>query len=87
MARDFLSEFGPERSDGGSRASSGGVTRAKELPYSPPQGPLGIMHKGVGLGGTNCGNAGTQNCDTSPRSSGSPGNHGTNRGMGTNRRG
>lgn len=42
------------------RASSGGVESAKPLPYSPPKGPIGIMHSGPGLGGENCGNSGTQ---------------------------
>lgn len=89
MARDILSEYGPDsRSPQAPRAGSGGVTSAKELPYSPPQGPTSLMHRGPGLGGDNCGNAGTQG----PRSpdkatSGSPGLGGSNRGMGTNRRG
>ena len=61
MARDILSEYGPETKEGGRRASCGGVTEAKELPYSPPVGPKNHMHEGPGLkGGTNHGNAGTQ---------------------------
>jgi hypothetical protein len=42
------------------RASSGGVTQAKPLPYSKPQGPTGQMREGPGLGGDNLGNSGTQ---------------------------
>lgn len=42
------------------RASSGGVTEAKPLPYSPPAGPKGINDQGPGLHGNNHGNCGTQ---------------------------
>jgi hypothetical protein len=38
----------------------GGKPEVKELPYSPPQGPTGQMRQGVGLGGTNHGQCGTQ---------------------------
>ena len=57
--KDFLGEYGPDRTSD-SRASNGGKMEKKELPYSPPVGPKGQMQKGVGLGGTNHGNAGTQ---------------------------
>ena len=51
MARDILNEFGPDSpADQKPRASSGGVTQAKSLPYSTPQGPLGQMHQGPGIG-------------------------------------
>lgn len=60
MAKDFLSNYGPDRKDSGSRSICGGVKEAKELPYSPPVGPKGQMRQGVGLGGTNHGKAGTQ---------------------------
>lgn len=60
MAKDILSEYGPE-SKSGSRATCGGVHEAKPLPYKPPVGPKDQMHKGPGLrGGTNHGNCGTQ---------------------------
>lgn len=90
MARDILSEYGRDSGVGqsASRASGGGQqTPRGVMNYSPPQGTMGMMHSGPGLGGTNCGNSGTQNCNETPRSSGSPGIGGTNRGMGTNRRG
>lgn len=62
MSRDILSEFGSNSSQPqkGS-ASSGGVTSAKELPYSPPVGPSNINDaKTPGIHGTNHGNCGTQ---------------------------
>lgn len=59
MRKDILGEYGPEVKQG-SRATCGGVKEAKLLPYDPPRGPKGQMHKGVGLGGTNHGNCGTQ---------------------------
>lgn len=62
MARDILSEFGNDSGAGDKpRATSGGVTSAKELPYSPPQGPKGINDSQTpGLHGDNHGNCGTQ---------------------------
>lgn len=43
MARDILSEFGPESPQPQApRAASGGVMVAKPIPYSPPQGPKSI---------------------------------------------
>ena len=88
MARDILREYGPDSpANQKPRASSGGVTQAKSLPYSPPKGPIGIGHSGPGLGGVNLGNCGTQGesyCETDGPS-GSPGLHGNNRGMGSNR--
>ena len=58
MARDILSEYGPESpADQKPRASNGGDMPCKDLPYDPPKGPIGQMHKGVGLGGSNHGNA------------------------------
>jgi hypothetical protein len=38
------------------RATNGGQMDCKPIPYCEPQGPKGIMHEGVGLGGTNHGN-------------------------------
>lgn len=60
MARDILSDYGPDRKDNGSRGSNGGKMPVKELPYSPPVGPKGQMEKGPGLHGTNYGTCGTQ---------------------------
>lgn len=87
MARGILSEYGPDapRSQA-PRASSGGVTSAKPLRYDPPQGPIGINHKGVGLGGSNLGNCGSQGSyDHSCSTSGGPGIGGKNMGHGSNR--
>ena len=63
MARDILSEFGPESSQPQkARAESGGPTEARDvMDYQPPTGPKYIMRTGPGLrGGTNFGNAGSQ---------------------------
>jgi hypothetical protein len=61
MKGHILSEYGPESRPGGKRASMGGVTEAKPLPYSPPQGPKNNTMPGPGLrGGTNHGCCGTQ---------------------------
>lgn len=50
MARDILSEYGNDSGAGNKpAASSGGVTMAKELPYSPPKGPTTFSHEGPGL--------------------------------------
>ncbi len=60
MAKDILSMYGGDASGAtkqAPRADCGGVCVAKELPYSPPAGPKGQMEKGVGIGGTNHGNA------------------------------
>jgi hypothetical protein len=58
MAKDILGGFGRDTSQPQvASATSGGVTFAKELPYSPPQGPKGIMDpKSPGLHGSNHGN-------------------------------
>lgn len=61
MPRDILNEYGPDSpEDQKPRATSGGVTEAKDLRYSPPVGPMGQGHKGPGLGGDNHGCQGTQ---------------------------
>ena len=60
MARDILSEYGPDTpKHEASRAECGGVEMkdVKDIPYSPPKGPIGIGNRGPGLGGTNHGNA------------------------------
>jgi hypothetical protein len=61
MAKGILSEYGPDRAPD-KRAKCGGdmTGYVKPLRYSEPVGPKGQMHKGVGLGGTNHGSAGTQ---------------------------
>jgi len=58
MAKDILSEYGPESKSGDKRATSGGVKEVKELPYSPPVGPKNKTD--VGASGTNHGCCGTQ---------------------------
>jgi hypothetical protein len=61
MTDDILSEYGKDSGAGQvARATNGGQVECKDLPYSPPKGPMGQMQKGVGLGGTNHGCAGTQ---------------------------
>ena len=89
MARPILSEYGPDANKPQApRARSGGVTSARDvMGYKPPQGPIGISRTGVGLGGANLGNCGTQgpSSDRGDGAGGSPGLHGDNEGMGTNR--
>ena len=91
MARGILSEYGPDANKPQApRARGGGPTTARDvMNYKPPQGPIGISRVGVGLGGANLGNCGTQG--PSPArgdgAGGSPGLHGDNEGMGTNREG
>lgn len=93
MARDILSEYGKDSGVGQSagRARSGGVTSSRDvMGYSPPKGPTNINDpQSPGLHGHNCGNSGTQGSSriSSDGNSGSPGIGGTNKGMGTNRRG
>ena len=59
--RDILNEFGPDSpADQQPRATNGGQMECKPLPYKTPVGPMGLMHKGVDLGGTNHGTCGTQ---------------------------
>jgi hypothetical protein len=61
MARDILSEFGPESKERGMAVVNLPQTpHAKPIPYDPPKGPMGIGHEGPGLGGNNHGNCGTQ---------------------------
>lgn len=61
MARDILSEYGPDtHKPQASRMSKNGPAESGSCSYSPPKGPIGIGHSGPGLGGTNYGNAGTQ---------------------------
>lgn len=62
MSDDILSGFGSGSSQPQqSGAGSGGVTTAKEIPYSPPVGPKSINDpKTPGIHGTNHGCCGTQ---------------------------
>lgn len=62
MSRDILSGFGRDVPHPQAPAArSGGVTEAKPLPYSPPQGPKGINDPQTpGLHGSNHGTCGTQ---------------------------
>ena len=62
MARDILSEYGPDSpADQKPRATNGGEMPKKDLPYSPPKGPTTFMHEGPGLANhTNHDNCGTQ---------------------------
>lgn len=57
MARDILSEFGPDSNTHQQpRAKNGGEMDVKSIPYSPPKGPMGIMgNERPGLGGDNHG--------------------------------
>lgn len=92
MARDILGEYGPESNQPQvGRAKGGGQMPVRDvMGYSPPCGPSNINDaQSPGLHGHNCGNAGTQGATATKTdgSSGSPGLHGTSKGMGTNRRG
>lgn len=62
MARDILSEYGPDSSSNQQpRASGGGAQEPKPINYSPPVGPSNINDsKTPGLHGTNHGVCGTQ---------------------------
>lgn len=62
MARDILSEYGPDSpSNQQPRATNGGIMPKKEIPYSPPKGPTNMYHQGPGLANaTNYGPCGTQ---------------------------
>lgn len=80
MPKDILDMYGEDSSQPQEpRATSGGMTQAKPLPYSPPKGPIGIGHCGPGLGGDNYGNGQKPICREDLY--GSPGlkgmNHGT----------
>lgn len=59
MARDILEERG--ETDDAPETSTGGQQQPKDMPYSPPQGPVGINDpKTSGIHGSNHGNCGTQ---------------------------
>jgi hypothetical protein len=83
MARDILSEFGPDKKTGGG-ASSGGVKSTRETQgYQAPRGPKNINDPaGPGLHGHNCGPGGTQGpyATRGDGTSGSVGLGGTNHG-------
>jgi len=83
MARDILSEFGPEMSGSRSvdnRASNGGKQSPRDvMNYSPPTGRAGSTN-GPGLGGTCMPQATQEDSPDLARHSGSPGLGGTNHG-------
>ena len=64
MARDILSDYGPNRASSRRATPCGGYKLEDKRDvnrYAPPQGPKHIMETGVGLrGGTNHGKAGMQ---------------------------
>lgn len=62
MARDILSEYGPDSMNTQKpRATNGGQLTPKEPNYHQPMGPMGINDsKSPGLHGENCGPNGTQ---------------------------
>ena len=80
MARDILSEYGPESPlNQRPRARSGGIMPVRDVRnYCPPQGPTNINDpRGPGLHGQNCGNTNRPVCSSE---GGSPGLHGDNSG-------
>ena len=82
--RDILSDYGHDvPHPQAPRATSGGVTSAKETRYSPPVGPSNINDpKSPGLHGDSHGMA---RCPTASRGSGGPGIHGTTHRSGSQR--
>lgn len=91
MPRDILSEYGNDTPNlQVARITKNGPEPERDVRnYRPPQGPIGIGNRGPGLGGANLGNCGTQGqrSSTGDGAGGSPGLHGENRGMGSNRKG
>lgn len=84
MPRDILSEYGKDiPHPQAPRATSGGVTSAKPLNYSPPQGPTNINDgRSAGLHGQNHGQA---RCPVASGTSGHPGIGGTTHRSGSQR--
>lgn len=85
MARDILSEYGPDHHSPTHSPGSSGVTTdggkpyRKSLPYSHPAGPIHQGGEGPGLrGGINTGH--DQMTTAHDDCCGSPGNHGVNHG-------
>lgn len=79
MARDILSEYGPDSANPqAGRGSNQGRDKRDVMNYSPPRGPTNILDaESPGLHGDNCGDAGYQNSGHERKqSSGSPGLHG-----------
>ncbi len=89
MARGILSEYGPDanKPQAPRMSKNGPVDCGDVRNYKPPQGPMGMSHNSVGLGGSvhPCGTQGPSGAGGS--TSGSVGLHGEDRGMGTNRKG
>jgi hypothetical protein len=76
MARDILSEFGPDANKPQvARATGGGCIDVKNIPYNAPVGPTTFSHNSPGLADrNNYGNAGSQGKYSNPiTTSGSPG--------------
>lgn len=85
MARDILSEYGPDSpANQKPRATKGGVMEFRDvMGYAPPYGPTNIGDRGPGLHGENFGCCGTQGPYSTPTAeSGSPGLKGSNYGSG-----
>ena len=80
MGRDMLGEYGDESSQRQAQViRKGGITSSKDLPYSAPVGPKGIMgDQSPGLHGSNHGIG--NGSDHGGSHSGSPGLGGTNHG-------
>ena len=85
MARDFLSEYGPDKQiHKADRATTGGIKSARDvMNYKPPQGPTNIRDpKGPGIHGDRHGMA---HCTTAGRGSGHTGIGGTTHKSGSQR--
>jgi hypothetical protein len=79
MAKDIFDSYPSSKSQGGMRASNGGVMPEKDvMGYKPPTG-IKNQTRGPGLGQDNYGNCGTQGkYSTGAGSSGMPGLGGEN---------
>ena len=79
MARDILSEYGPDKPmHQASRASRGGVMEARDvMNYKLPQGPTGTDHRQPASPGLHQSNSGNANRPMAAKTSGGPGIGGT----------
>lgn len=85
MAKEVFPGFGPGHTNPQAGPAECGGIEAKDVKtirYAEPQGPIGINHKGVGLGGDNH-HSGTQG--TYEHMTGSPGIGGTRNKSGSQR--